>query len=127
MSRQWRWTTLSAARDFGEEAEETALAVTAEAPVHRHTLVAFVEGFTLLAKIEVTPRCSFTDRGNEVVLRLVEVEMIILIEEDRFGRISGNPAGLPHHFADTLRFTHAIAVKQEIVRGADDILPRDGV
>ena len=71
-----------AARNFPHQAEEGPLALRVEPPVHRRTLVAVAIG------IEVAPGAVLAQRGEEVVVRLAEVEVVVLVEQDRFGAIS---------------------------------------
>src|SRR6266545_2377708 len=111
--------------DFAQEAKETLLPRAQRAPVDRHTLVAVVEALALHAIVEKPPRGILADGRDEVVPGLVEVEMIVLVEEDRHGPIAGDFARLLDHRGNACGILHAVAVQQEEIGRADDILLRD--
>jgi exoribonuclease R len=72
--------------------------------------------------LEVTPAGVGADRGREVVARLVELEVVVLVEQNRHRPVSSDRARLLHHLRDAVRIAHAVAVDQQEVRHADDIL-----
>ena len=54
------------------------------APVHRHALVTFSEAFAVATEVKVTPRGVLAYRRDEVVRRLIETVVVVLVEQDRF-------------------------------------------
>src|SRR5438034_1264262 len=82
------------AGDFTKQLEKASFPLAADGPVDRHALVALVETLALHAKVEATPRRMLADGGNEVVLRLVEREVIVLIEQNHCRRQRACVVGL---------------------------------
>src|SRR6185503_1181265 len=110
-------------RDLRQELEKAAFAVRTDAPVHRHALIAVIKALAFHAEIEIAPRGSLAHRGEEVVLRLVEGEVVVFVEQDWFGRIAGHRARLANHCGDPLRIPHSIAVQEQEIRRAHHVLP----
>src|SRR5262245_27915571 len=83
------WEGSGHARDLRDEPEETALSVCADAPVHGHQLIAVAviraraRAARAGARVEVAPGGPLRHRHGEIVGRLLEVEMVILVEYDR--------------------------------------------
>src|ERR1017187_1288332 len=101
--------------DLSQEIEEGALAGTADAPVRGNALIAVLKALVLHAIVEVTPRRMFAERGRHVVLRLIEVEVVVFVEEDRLGRVAGNSAGFPYHLRNFFGLRDSVAVEQQKV------------
>ena len=112
---------VGAARHFREEAEEAAFAFAADGPVHRHALVTGLRTFAFHAVVEKAPRRVLAHGRDEVVPGLVEVEVIVLVEQDRLVMVTGHGAALAHHGGDAVGVGHAVAVQEQKVGGANDV------
>src|SRR5205823_11123362 len=86
------------AGDFTKQLEKASFPLAADGPVDRHALVARVEPFALHAIVETTPRRMLADGGDEMVLRFVEIEVVVLIEQDRLAVVAGHVPRLADHF-----------------------------
>src|SRR5687768_18476222 len=67
---------------FLEQVEKALLPRGGDRPVDGDRLVAVVERLIFHAEVEVSPRGILRDGGEEVVVRLVEVEVVVFVEED---------------------------------------------
>jgi hypothetical protein len=97
------------------QVEECAFAFGVDAPVHRHCLI------SISIRIEVSPRSVSADGLHHVIGRFVEVEVIVLVEQDRHGPIGRHLSRLLHHFGDPVGIGDTIAVEQQEIRGLDDV------
>jgi hypothetical protein len=69
--------------DFFDKAEKATLALAADAPIDRQALITFVVTLSLFPAVVVSPGSVFADCGDEVIHRLVEIEMVIFGEQNR--------------------------------------------
>src|SRR5262249_18748421 len=90
----------SPARDRPHPLEESPLAGVIDAPVDRDGLVAGREGLALEAVVEIAPRGVLTEGRSEVVPRLLEVEVVVLVEQDRLRCIGRIRSHVAHHPGD---------------------------
>ena len=63
---------------------------------------------------------AFAKGRGQVVARLVEIEVVVFVEENRHGPIAIDPPGSPDHVGNAIGITHAVTVKQEEIRNPDD-------
>ena len=110
-----------------EQLEEAAFARAIDGPIDGDALVAFAEALALHTEIKAAPARALADGGGEIVHRLIEVEMVVFVEEDRLGRVARDLARLPDHFPNAFRIAHAVAVEEEEIRGAHHVRLRHGV
>ena len=108
-------------RDTLCQFKESALSVRTDAPVGRYALIAVIDVFALKSVIEQAPRGVFVQRGEEVVVRLIEIEMVVFVEQDWLGRVTRDLAGLPDHLADSFGLIDAVAMQQQKVAFRDHI------
>src|SRR5262245_17218042 len=113
--------------DFTEQLEEATFALAAEGPVYRHGLKALVIAFAHHPIVEIAPRGVLADRCQEIVRRLVEVEMIVLVEQNGHWAIAFHLPRLPDHLSDAGWIFYAVAVQQKKIRCAYHIGTRDGI
>src|SRR5204863_3106449 len=114
------------AGDFTKQLEKTSFPIAADVPVDRHALVALLETLALHAKVEATPRRMLAHGGDEVVLRLVECEVVVLVEQNRLAVVAGHSPRLANHFRDPRGIGNAVAVHQKKIGGANDVCRWNG-
>ena len=105
-------------RNFRDQPEKSLLARATDAPTHWHALVAFIKTFSRQAVVEVTPRSMFAHGRDEIILPLVEIEVVVLVEQDRFGRIARNRTRFAYHAGNPPWLGHSIAMQQQKIGGA---------
>ncbi len=103
-----------------------ALAVRTQAPIDRDTLVAVVELFAFQPVIKVTPRRVLADGRAEMVLRLVEIEVVVLVEQNRLAVVAGNLPAPARQGGKAVRLGNSVPVQQQKIRDASDVFPRNG-
>src|SRR5512135_337910 len=116
------------AGDFLQQPEERALALRREGPVDRQRLEAILEALAAHAVVEVAPTRAALDGGDEMVVRLLEFEVVVLVVDDRLAAIGGRGPPARELQADavrarlvmTVRPVHAVAVRQQEVGGRHD-------
>src|SRR5207248_1589422 len=80
--------------DLTDEVEEPALALCINAPIYGHELVAVLVvaarpgAASAGARVEVAPGGAPAERGHEVVPGLLEVEVVVLVEDDRLTTVA---------------------------------------
>ncbi len=89
-------------------------------------MITVVKTFPLHSIVKVAPGSVLAERCQEIVLGLIEVEVVILVEKDGHRAITRHLARLPHHLGDAGRILDAVAVQEKEIRGADDVLLRNG-
>src|SRR5262245_697148 len=107
-------------RDLRQQFEETALSYARDRPVHRHTLVSFIEALAFHAKIEIPPRNVLAHSRNEIVLRLLKIKVIIFVDDNRHGTERRQRARLADQIRDILRLVLTIAVNEHEIRDFHD-------
>src|SRR5690606_18511502 len=75
-----------AAGNLPQLREELPLALAADAPIHRRTLIAVL--IIAAARIEVSPGYALLNRQRHMINLLLEVEVIVLIIHDRLASVS---------------------------------------
>src|SRR5262249_1371797 len=117
-----------AAGDFFQEPKEGALALRRDGPVDWQRLKAVLEALAAHAVIEVAPARASLDGGDEMVVGLVELPVVVLVVDDRLAAIA--LAGAPSRDLQTdavwarlevpIGSVDAIAVRQQEVGGGQD-------
>src|SRR5690606_12226183 len=111
----------SPTRYLAQQVEKAAFTLRTDAPVHRDTLVALLEAFPLHAVIEVTPGSELAHGGDHVIQRLVKIKVIVLVEQDGHGPVTGDLPGAPHHIRDVIRLVDSVPVQQQKVGTLNDV------
>src|SRR3954468_306242 len=106
------WLRGLSSSDLRKKREEALFTRGTDLPVYGNALESLIEAFTIHSEIEIAPAGAFAEGGEEVVVGLVEVEVVVLVEEDRLVVIALEGPGFVDHFADAVGIVDAVAVEQ---------------
>src|SRR5688572_10491770 len=106
--------SLRAAGDIAKHIEKGAFPGSIDSPIHGRTLIAI--HVIVFARIKVTPRGISGERGAEIVHRLIEIKMIVLVEQNRHWTIRRQRARLRDHPSDPRGIANPVAVQEKEVR-----------